>query len=213
MNFKLFKNNFTGTQNENKFLRIALVGNVALTLVLGVFLGTKDTVVAIVPPTLAENAWVSANEASQTYAESWAYYVANLVGNVTPENAGMVRAAIEPLLDTSIYQDAVNKIEDQVSAIKRERVVLTFEAKGITRERNNPNKFFVEGRATMVGANGKPIRSSATYEVELKIRNYRPIITFLDTYEGKPKTEDVLRRDEKSKDARKRMEKANNENQ
>ena len=211
MDFNVFKKNFKGTVNENKFLRMLLLGNMGLTIVLAVFVGTKDTVVAITPPTLTENAWVSANDASQEFTEAWALYVAKTIGNVTPKSSAMVRKTIEPLLDPSIYQDVVNKIESQVNEIKRERVVLSFEANSITRERTNPNKFFIEGRAMMEGPNGKPIRSNATYEVDLKIKNYRPVITYLDTYEGKPRTEDVLRRDEKSKDARKRMEKANNE--
>lgn len=211
MDFKIFKKNFNGTVSENKFLRLCLVGNFAVTFLLAIFVFTKDTVVAITPPTLTENAWVSANQASQEYTEAWALYIANVVGNVRPRTSAMVRETIEPLLDASIYQDVINKIEQQVGEIKRDRVVISFEAVGVSREKNNPNKFFVEGRSLMQGPNGKPIRSNATYEVELEIHNYKPIIKFLDTYEGKPRTEDVLRREEKSQDARKRMEKANHE--
>ncbi|EKF7417596.1 TPA: pilus assembly protein [Pseudomonas aeruginosa] len=211
MKLSIFKRNFNGTVSENKFLRISLAGSIFVNFILAIFVGSKDTVVSVTPPTLVESAWVSASQASEEYTESWALYVANTVGNVTPGNSAMIRKTIEPLLDPSIYQDVVNKIESQVHEIRRDRVRISFEAKEILREKNNPNKFFVVGRSLMEGPNGKPERGNTTYEVDLVIRNYKPIITYLTTYEGKPRTEDVIRREEKTQNARKRMEKANHE--
>lgn len=212
MKLSIFKRNFNGTVSENKFLRVSLAGSIVVNFILAIFVGSKSTVVSVTPPTLVESAWVSASQASEEYTESWALYIANTVGNVTPGNSAMIRKTIEPLLDPGIYQDVVNKIESQVHEIRRDRVRISFEAKEILREKNNPNKFFVVGRSLMEGPNGKPERSNTTYEVDLVIRNYKPIITYLTTYEGKPRTEDVLRREEKTENARKRMEKANNEN-
>ncbi|WP_165678343.1 TraE/TraK family type IV conjugative transfer system protein [Metapseudomonas otitidis] len=212
MKLSIFKRNFNGTVSENKFLRVSLAGSIVVNFILAIFVGSKSTVVSVTPPTLVESAWVSASQASEEYTESWALYIANTVGNVTPGSSAMIRKTIEPLLDPGIYQDVVNKIESQVHEIRRDRVRISFEAKEILREKNNPNKFFVVGRSLMEGPNGKPERSNTTYEVDLVIRNYKPIITYLTTYEGKPRTEDVLRREEKTENARKRMEKANNEN-
>ncbi|MEW5511846.1 TraE/TraK family type IV conjugative transfer system protein [Pseudomonas asiatica] len=211
MKFATFKRSFNATLSENKFLRMILVGSLVTNFILVIFLGSKDTVVSMTPPTLAESAWVNKNEASGEFTEAWALYVANTVGNVTPGTASMIRKTLEPLLDPSIYQDVVNKIESQVQEIRRDRVITTFEARQILRERNNPNKFFIVGRSFMQGPNGKPEPSNTTYEVDLQVRNYRPVITYLTTYEGKPRTEESTRRDEKTQNARKRMEKANHE--
>ncbi|NWC83863.1 pilus assembly protein [Pseudomonas putida] len=211
MKLSTFKRSFNATLSENKFLRMILAGSLVINFILVIFLGSKDTVVSVMPPTLAESAWVNSNEASSEFTEAWALYVANTVGNVTPGTASMIRKTLEPLLDPSIYQDVVNKIESQVQEIRRDRVSTTFEARQILREPKNPNKFFVVGRSFMQGPNGKPEPSNTTYEVHLMIRNYRPVITYLTTYEGKPRTEDSTRREEKTQNARKRMEKANHE--
>lgn len=207
----LFKRSFEGTANENKFLRMAVMGSLVTNLLLVFIAFSKDTVVSITPPTLTENAWVSATQASEEYTEAWALYVAQTIGNVHPGTAGMIRQTLEPLLAADIYQDVVNKINEQVDQIRRDRVRLSFEPKEILREKNNDNKFFVVGRSLMQGPNGKPERANVTYEVELKVRNYKPIITYVTTYQGKPRTDDVVRREEKTQNARKRMEKANHE--
>lgn len=209
MNLNKMRKSIAGTRMENSFLRNAVVGLLVINACLGFALISKDTVVTLVPPTLAEQAWLDSESAAEQYTESWALYIANLVGNVTPASAGMIRKSLEPLLDETIYQDVINAIEAQVSKIRQDRVVLKFEAKEVLREKDNPNKFFVTGRSIMTGPTGRPERQNVTYEVELEIQNYKPVIMNLATYGGGPKTEDVIRRDEKSSNAKQRMEKAN----
>ena len=169
---------------------------------------SQDPVNTVIPPTMTEQGWIDSNSASDEYTEAWALYVATVVGNVNPSTAGMIRTTLEPLLDNSIYQDVINVVEDQVNQIRQDRVVIKFEPKEVLRERQNLNKFFVVGRSVMTGPNGRPKRSNITYEIEMKIQNYKPTITFLSTYSGRPKTEDVVRREKASNEAKARMEKA-----
>ena len=42
--------------------------------------------------------------------------------------------------------------------------------------------------------------------------NYKPVMYFIDVYSGAPRTEDVIRREEKAGEARKRMDRNNDEN-
>jgi conjugal transfer pilus assembly protein TraE len=203
------KNSIMGTRTENSFLKKALAGMVLINACLAVAAVSRDTVVSIIPPTMTERGWLDANAASDSYTEAWALYIASVVGNVTPSNAGMIRTSLEPILDESIYQEVINAIESQVSKIRQDRVTLKFEAKQVLREKNNPNKFFVVGRSIMTGPTGRPERQNVTYEVELQIKNYRPVVKYLSTYSGGPKTEDVIRREDKSSKAKSRMEKAN----
>lgn len=206
------KKSISGTRSENSFLRQLACGLLVVNGALVVGLLSQDTVVTIVPPAMAEQAWVDSNAASDTYTEAWALYVANVVGNVNPQTATMIRSTLEPLLSNDIYQDVINAVEAQVAQIRQDRVVIKFEAKEVLREKQNANKFFVVGRTVMTGPNGRPVRSNTTYEVELEIRNYKPTITYLTTYSGRPKTEDVLRRDKASKEAKQRMGAAQNAN-
>lgn len=208
MDLKKLRNSISGTRMENSFLRKSLVGLLVINACLAVAAVSRESIVTIVPPALVERAWVDSESASETYTESWALYVASLVGNVTPASAGMIRKAIEPLLDEQIYQDVVNAIESQVAKIRQDRVVLQFEPKKVVREVKNPNNFFVTGRSVMIGPNGKPERSNVTYEVEIVIRNYQPVILNLTTYTGGPKTEDVIHREEKAAESKARRGKA-----
>lgn len=201
------KKNIAQTRQENSFLKMLAAGLVVINGVLVVGMISQDPVNTIVPPTMTEQGWVDSNSASDEYTEAWALYVATVVGNVNPSTASMIRTTLEPLLDNSIYQEVINAVEEQVNQIRQDRVVIKFEPKEVLRERENLNKFFVVGRSVMTGPNGRPKRSNITYEIEMSIRNYKPTITFLTTYSGRPKTEDVIRREKASEDARARMEK------
>ena len=206
--FKLQKS-IAGTRKENAFFRNVIIAMVAINAILVFATISKDTVVRITPPGMTEQGWLDSNSASDSYTEAWALYIASVVGNVKPATAGMIRQSLEPLLDADIYQDVVNAIEAQVNQIRQDRVTLVFEAKEVLREKDNPNKFFVVGRSVMTGPNGRPQRRNVTYEIEIRISNYRPVIEYISTYSGGPKTADVLRREEQSIKAKQRMEKAN----
>jgi len=212
MKISSLKKSISGTRDENKFMRIIAAGMLVVNGALVIGLLSQNPVVTIVPPAMAEQGWVDSNAASESYTEAWALYVASVVGNVNPQTATMIRSSLEPLLSNDIYQDVINAVESQVAQIRQDRVVIKFEPKEVLREKQNSNKFFVVGRTLMTGPNGKPIRSNTTYEVELEIRNYKPVITYLTTYSGRPKTEDVVRRDKASKEARQRMGAAQNAN-
>ncbi|WP_095158205.1 TraE/TraK family type IV conjugative transfer system protein [Pseudomonas sp. Irchel 3E13] len=204
-----FKRTFRGTVSENKFLRGMVIALLAIDLLAIVGWLNKNTVIDMQPPTLAERAWVDESSASDEFVEGWALYIADRLGNVTPSSSKVIRKSIEPLLDTDIYQDVVNKIEAQVLQIRQDRVTLRFQPKDVLRDRENNKKFYVTGRSFMTGPNGKPVPKNVTYELDLKVKNYKPVLTYIDTYEGKPKTEDVIRRQEKTAQARKRMEQTN----
>jgi len=56
-------------------------------------------------------------------------------------------------------------------------------------------KVFVYGYSFTKGmSNESEVRTDRTYEFEIAISNYIPVIDFMDTYEGRPRTEDVLER-------------------
>lgn len=209
MNIFAQKKSIEGTRAENAFFKKVIIGLVIINAVLVVGVISRDTVVVVTPPGMTEQAWLDSTAAADSFTEAWALYVASVVGNVKPATAGMIRQTLEPLLDSSIYQDVINVVEEQVSQIRRDRVTLSFEAKEVLREKDNPNKFFVVGKSVMTGPNGKPDRTNVTYEVELHIKNYRPIITYIGTYSGGPKTADVVRRESQTSNAKARMEKAN----
>lgn len=213
MNLSFLKPNIQGTRNENSFLRLVVLAMVAINAVMMVSMLSKNVIVTVVPPTMAEQGWIDKNSASEEYTESWALYVASVLGNVNPSTGTMVRTTLEPLLAADIYQDVINALETQIGQIRQDRVVIAFEPKEVFREKTNLNKFFVIGRTTITGPTGRPKRSSTTYEIEMSIRNYKPTITYVTTYTGRPKTDDVVRRDKSLSDAKAKKLKTQDGNQ
>lgn len=87
----------------------------------------KDQIITVVPPTLTETAWVSKTQSSSEYTTAWAMYVGMLLGNVTPENATIIKDALGPILHPDIYQSTMEVLDKQIFQIRQDRVTLSFE--------------------------------------------------------------------------------------
>lgn len=196
MILKTMKNTFDGMRGENQFLRLALAGALVANVVTSCAVMNREEIVSIVPPTLTEHAWVSKSTASAEYIESWAFFVASLIGNVTPHNATVVKDALGPLLDQDIYQNVMSVLDQQIHQIRQDRVTLAFEPEKVLRDNTNPNKLYVTGRSVSEGPSGGKKRVSRTYELELTIKNYKPVITWVSTNTGDARTADVVARED-----------------
>ncbi|HBX3661517.1 TPA: pilus assembly protein, partial [Klebsiella pneumoniae subsp. pneumoniae] len=78
MNLKKYLKTWEGTQTENKWGRIFQGGLIAIVFLLVVQVFSKETIVTIQPFTLTEEAWVTKNNASQSYKEAWGFAFAQL---------------------------------------------------------------------------------------------------------------------------------------
>ena len=99
MLFKSLSQSFDGMRGENQVLRLALAGLVLSNVLVSCSALNSDAIVTVVPPTLTETTWVSKTQSGGEYTEAWALYIAMLLGNVTPHNADVVKAAIGTILD------------------------------------------------------------------------------------------------------------------
>ena len=190
---------WNGALAENRGHRLVnLVLAVGLVLAL-VKAFTVDTIVTIKPYTLNEDAWVSQNQSSQSYKESWGMLLASLTGNVTPGSVGFVKERIEPVLSPQIYRDVMEALEMQAISIRRDRVTMRFEPRAVEYEPET-DVVYVYGNSYVQGATGDPIREERTYEYVIDIRNYAPVVTHIETYSGRPRTERVRQQMERQLD-------------
>ena len=202
----IFQDTFDGMRGENKFLRIAVLGLMALMVVQFWSTATKEQVVAIVPPTMTEKGWVSETDSSGTYSDAWVLYVAMMLGNVTPDNAEVVKSAIGPILHPEIYQNVMTVLADQIQSIRKDRVSMAFQPDKVLRDSEKRNRFYVTGRAVTEGPTGDKSRTARTYEIELAIKDFKPVIEWISTYAGAPRTSDVLARERAVEERRQRAE-------
>lgn len=182
---------------ENKYSRYAVVGLVAcLAITLGMLV-FKKPVVILQPYTLKQEAFVTADEAGQSYHEAWGMFLSLLMGNITPGNVQFVRERLEPLLSPRIFQEAMEAIQSQAEIIRKDRISMTFEPRNVVFERAS-GKVFVFGNSSVISPNGETRRDRRTYEFRIKIDNYLPVVTFMTTYADRPHTLDVLEKQSKA---------------
>ncbi len=74
----------------------------------------------------------------------------------------------------------------QIQEIKSEGLSMSFEPKNVSYE-SSTQKVYIFGTQTITGRNDDTITNKRTIEVGVEIRNYKPVIFFLDAYNTMPK--------------------------
>lgn len=198
MTLKDYLNTWEGLKSEAKITRIVLVSLAIALAAVSFYLVNKQEIVVLQPVTLGADAWITENKSSQSYKEAWALYLAQLTGNVTPTNLDFIKERLKPLLSPSIYGEVIDAMEMQAQSIKEDRVTMRFEPRSVHYEETS-DRVFVLGKAFIKGALGPEKAETRTYEYQLKISHYLPLITLITTYEGNPRSESVLIRMEQEK--------------
>ena len=181
-----------GTRATNRMLTVAVVAVATVAIVQSAYLMERERTVVLVPPALQSEAVIGKAQANAPYHTAWAHLLAQMLGNVSPANAGFLKERLEPLLDPAIF-GAVNKaLEQQLDQLRRDRVSLSFEPQTILHEPES-GKTFVTGQAVITGLGNQQTRSVRTYELMLAIDDYRVRVTHIATYDGEARTLDRLR--------------------
>ena len=161
-----------GTRVRERLLMGLSAGLLLCTIAEGVALARDRRAVVIVPEGLTHEARLSASKADEPYLSSWSYYLAGLLGNVTPGTSGYIKDALGP---------------EQVRRITEDRVTLSFIPK-YSRFEEKSGKYFVNGLSVMTGPGGAQEKTERTYEFRFRMKNFQPYLTWIETYEGEPRT-------------------------
>jgi conjugal transfer pilus assembly protein TraE len=191
MRFTSAMANWSASQRAVKILLAALAcESVALVAVSYAVLRVERTIVMVAPDGGRQDE-VSQSKATRTYLEQWAFYLANTFGNVTPDNVNFIKDRIGPILCPAIYNDTMVALSDQAGTVTRERVAISFEPHSVLFEEGS-GKTFVNGLAVSRPVMGGENRYQRTFEFELRVSHYRVELCGLRSYEGSPRTEQVL---------------------
>lgn len=200
MELKQFTKSIEEMRSKIQSAHLLVLVMVACNIVLALGLLFRDTVVTVVPWTLSGEAEVTKDDASQNYKESWGMAIALLLGNVQPATVDFIADRIKPLLSPEIYHEAVDALYSNAQILREERVTLRFEPRRVTYEKTS-GRVFVSGYSySRLGTSmdGEK-RHERTFEIGLEIAEYAPVITYIDTYTGKARTEDVIANERKKK--------------
>jgi len=178
-----YRNSYDGLHYERRISRLtvlALAGALVLALF---FIATRDATVVMIPPGLSEKGEVSKSAASSAVKEAWGAYIAESLGNVTPETADFVAKNLGSLIDPSVYKKLMEVIGQQSQLIKDEQVTLQFVTNAVFFVPSR-DIVVVSGEYTIRGMRQEETRNVRTYELGLRVRNYNVALTSLDLYEG-----------------------------
>ena len=208
MDLKRYMESFNGLRTEAKTSRVLLIILVGTIGLMGYHICTRPTVVTLVPYTLAEDAQLTREDASRSYFEAWGFALAELLGNVTPGNVKFIGERLKPLLSPSIYHDVLESINESADQLIDERITQRFQPRRVIYEKSS-GKVFVFGTSYLrQGASFENERDEPrTYEFKMKIANYAPIITHIDTYTGYERTKVRLENQAKKEPKAKAKEK------
>jgi conjugal transfer pilus assembly protein TraE len=193
MDMQNYSKQFDALLTENSLGRITITALAVLLLIVVIGYISKKPIVVFTPPTAVDDAWVSSEEASQDYLESWGLHLAGLLGNVAPNNVRFIKSALSPILSPAIYQEVNDALETQVQAIEEDQVSMRFEPKYVEYEPKT-GKIFVFGNSYEKSAvnHNEEERNQKTYEFIIAIKNFAPHIVYINTYTGRPKNEKIL---------------------
>ena len=192
MNWSLFSNTWLTLRSENVLYRsLVPVLVIANTISMAGWL-SKDRVTTLVPPVLTESVSVSKRNADAGYKKAWGLYVASLLGNVSPGNADFVIESLQLLLSPRVFSTLKQSVAADIEMIKKDGVSVSYEQKQVIYEKET-DKVFVIGRTGISNAAGSVTKFDRVFEVRVAIENGQPQVVELDSYQGKPRTQDVLK--------------------
>ncbi len=171
---------------ENKFLKIIISALVLCNLIAVSGWQSKDAVVRLIPPTLTEETVVAQNQADEVYHKSFALHVANLIGNVSPDNVQFIISSIEPLLSPAIRNEVMTILADQVDSIQTNELSMTYRAREVIYDPVQ-NMTWVSGIQTRKNRDGTENSQIRTFEIVLRVKNGLPEMNFIDAYPDVPK--------------------------
>lgn len=173
---------------EGVFTKLTVVQAGAL-LALSLVLLFKGHTTVIMPPRITDKVVIDATSADSNYKKSWGMFMAELMGNLTPESVDTVKKWLSTSLTPELYARLRESIEEQAQKIKEEGFTVSFSPTQVIFEADT-DRVFVNGTSVTTSRDLTSKRVDRTYEFVVSIRGYSPVVTDFDVYRGEPHTAD-----------------------
>ncbi len=181
-------------EKANRFSYLLMLSNAALAITLmgTVYLaiGNRERVV-LVPPQLDARVTVGMSTASSEYLKSFGLYIATLAGNITPYNVEFLTGILSRHLDSRVYTAVRTKLQAVAAdpVFRSSGGASWFEARRLDYEKETSRVFVVGQLNTLSAGKSSPDQAPVVYDLKIEMRDGRPLVTSLDSYEGsEPRT-------------------------
>lgn len=190
MNFQTLFTSWQGLRTAVYILSAFCASLIAANLALTLGLVFRDETVVLVPPILDSRVSVSRRQADEGLLKSWGLYFSQLLGNATPGNIGFLKESMAPVLSPKVFNEFMAALNTQAEEMRFDRVSLRFEPRLVQYEKSS-GLVFVTGQSVATGPGGDERRKERTYEFLIEIRNFMPLLSRMDTYQGSARTAKV----------------------
>lgn len=186
MDFMKFISSYRGNQHTVRILGISAVCLAVSNCLLAVSLyGHRDAVV-LVPPHLGAEVKVVAGRSTESYIRAWGLFLGELVGNISPNNLRFVQDSLDPMISPKVYRQITDILNMQAEQIIADHISITFEPKTVTYEEVT-GLVFVTGQTQVKGPTGPAKSFIRTYEFLIEMEDFRPMLKWIEMYEGNPR--------------------------
>lgn len=174
-----------GSIKANIALSISNTVAIVIALVAVLYAYSIKQMVVFTPPVIDQKMSISWDSANEAYLKSWGLYTAELIGNITSQNAPMVADAISQFVDPGVYPDIRKAIlsASETSAFKDAAMATKFSPEKMLYEADT-HKVFVSGSMLVVSTAGAQPPQPITYEMVLRIVERRPVVYAITSYPG-----------------------------
>lgn len=185
MKLSTFNSTWLSTIKSNVVL---LTSNLLLAGGLGVLILDKVSEherIVLTPPYIDKPMTVAWASADGEYLKAFGLYFVTLTANVTPKNVRFVSDQLSSIVSSSIYPAVQKKLLALASdpAFLNTGASVRFEPSRVQFEPET-SKVFVSGEMTTQSAASKAEVLVLTYELVVKMRDGRPVVEAIDSYDG-----------------------------
>lgn len=177
-----------------------LVSNVGLVLLLMMSLWSqlnqKPTVV-IKPPVLTGEIRIEDGLPNKEWQESWALYLAHMIGNINPRNVEFVTKQVTSLLSPSLQDSSERAMRRLVEQLRLSNFSQQFEVQDIHYDPTTRMVWVWGYKTTQLASSNKQATSATedsadrrrwTFEFIIRLNELgMPVVTHIDQYDGLPR--------------------------
>jgi conjugal transfer pilus assembly protein TraE len=174
---------FHGALKENQFTRPIIGALIASNLLVSIIAFGRNETVVMVPPGLDERVEIGVSEGSPGLKEAWGTHIAMLMGNATPRTATYLSEQLGRLSSPRLFQQIQEQIDKQAKALTDEGMSVSF-VPNATFYLPSRDVVIVSGEYMLRGMRGMERSMVRTYEIGVRIQDYRVRMDSFDVYEG-----------------------------
>ena len=128
-------------------------------------------------PFMEAHVGIHSGAASQAYFEWWGLSLAELLGNLTPQNLLFVESRLQSLFAPNLYQQVQTTLNQQFQQLRDDKVSMSFEPLQLDFEQKT-HSVIVTGNSVMSSGNQR-LKGRKTFTFHFTMIRFRPVLTSL----------------------------------